>query len=161
MELLADRLSIACPRETVWAIIDDPDAGALSRVLPGCETLTREPDGALRGTLAARLGFMTVRADVVARFVGREPPRSARLELEGRPRALAGTFRAAIPFSLEEAPGSRTLVSYRVELAVSGRLAAFGAPLLRDTMRRQVAVLAANLDRECASRRRGEDEPAA
>ena len=58
--------------------------------------------------------------------------------------------RASIPFELEAITETLTAVTYRVELAVSGRLASFGAPLLRDTMRRQVAALVANLEREVA-----------
>ena len=33
-------------------------------------------------------------------------------------------------------------------MTMSGRLATFGAPLLRDTLRRQVAALIGNLERE-------------
>ena len=44
-------------------------------------------------------------------------------------------------------------MSYSVDLHVTGRLASFGAPLLRETLRRQVAVLLANVDRELADRR--------
>jgi 2-furoyl-CoA dehydrogenase large subunit len=152
IDLLQDRVTIACDRDRIWAIVDDPDPTTLARVLPGCEALERAADGSLRGTLAASLGFITIRADVTARFADPDPPSSVRLELEGRPRAIAGAFRASIPFELEAFPGGGTVASYHVRLAVSGRLAAFGAPLLRDTMRRQVATLAANLGRECVSR---------
>ena len=41
-----------------------------------------------------------------------------------------------------------TEVTYSIDLQVTGRLASFGAPLLRDTLRRQVAELIANVDRE-------------
>jgi len=73
--------------------------------------------------------------------------RQVRLEIEGRPRGLAGSFRASVPFDL--APdGDTTRIAYAVEITVTGRLAVFGVPLLRDTLRRQVAQLVANLDRE-------------
>ena len=49
-----------------------------------------------------------------------------------------------------------TEVSYAVDLQVTGRLATFGSPLLRETLRRQVAVLLANVDRELAERRDGD-----
>jgi 2-furoyl-CoA dehydrogenase large subunit len=149
-ELLRDRLVVAGEREDIWAVIEDPEA--LARVLPGCEALARLPDGRLGGVLAARLGFLTVRADVTAALGDADPPRAARLDIEGRPRLLAGSFRAVIPFELEPRGEGRTEVSYRVDLAVSGRLATFGLPFLRDTMRRQVTSLAAGLERELAAR---------
>ena len=46
-------------------------------------------------------------------------------------------------------------MSYAIDLHVTGRLASFGAPLMRDTLRRQVAVLLTNVDRELADRRDG------
>jgi carbon monoxide dehydrogenase subunit G len=56
-----------------------------------------------------------------------------------------------VPFELEPQADGATLITYRVDLAVTGRLAAFGRPLLRDTMRRQIAQLVANVERELAS----------
>jgi carbon monoxide dehydrogenase subunit G len=84
--------------------------------------------------------------------------------MAGRPRGLAGSFTVSVPFDLSGvvAPSSPagssaavTEVSYAVDLQVTGRLASFGAPLLRDTLRRQVAVLLANVDRELAERGEG------
>ena len=40
------------------------------------------------------------------------------------------------------------LRDYAVDLTVTGRLAAFGAPILRDTLRKQVAQLVDNLGHE-------------
>ena len=82
----------------------------------------------------------------------RDPRRPSRaqpfeLQLDGRPRGLTGGFRAVIPIDLAAAPGG-TRIRYRVELTTSGRLASFGAPILRNSFRRQVATLIANLERE-------------
>jgi carbon monoxide dehydrogenase subunit G len=48
-----------------------------------------------------------------------------------------------------------TEVSYDVDLELSGRLATFGAPLLREVMRGQVTELVRNLEREVARDRAG------
>jgi carbon monoxide dehydrogenase subunit G len=164
-ELVRDRAVIrGSPRE-VWAIIEDPDA--LARVLPGAESIVATGEGRFHGVLASKLQFLTVRADVDAVFRDADPPRHLRLELAGRPRGLAGSFTVSVPFDLTEAvepashagPTGSTLtmtdVSYAVDLQVTGRLASFGAPILRETLRRQVAVLLANVDRELAERRDG------
>lgn len=146
MSLVAEeRVPVAASRDRIWPIFTDADA--LRRVLPGCETLEAAEDGSFRGVLASKLQFLTIRADVVGRLLDLEPPERLRLELDGRPRGLAGGFRASIPIELfDDGPG--TLVHYRLELTTSGRLASFGAPLMRDAFRRQVGTLIRNLEAE-------------
>ena len=159
-ELLRDRAVIRGSPSAVWALLDDPVA--LARVLPGAESVVATGEGRFHGVLASRLQFLTVRADVDAVFRDADPPRHLRLEMAGRPRGLAGSFTVSVPFDLTETAESassagfadtETEVSYAVDLRVTGRLASFGAPLMRETVRRQVAVLLANVDRELAERR--------
>ncbi len=154
-ELLHDRLTVAGTPEAIWAILDDVDA--LGRVLPGVERIAARGPGAFAATLSARIQFLTIRADVEATLEATERPIRARLRIVGRPRGLVGSFTADIPFELRplsdgSSEGPRTDVDYRVAVALAGRLAAFGAPLLRDTFRRQVATLVANLETELRRR---------
>jgi carbon monoxide dehydrogenase subunit G len=160
-ELVRDVALVHGTPEEVWSIIDDPDA--LARVLPGAESIVRTGPGRFRGVLATRIQVLTVRAEVEAAFHDADPPHHLRLRLDGRPRGLAGSFTVEVPFDLAARGGDRddgsqadpvTEVSYRVDLTVTGRLATFGAPLLRDTMRRQIAQLVVNVDRELAERHR-------
>jgi carbon monoxide dehydrogenase subunit G len=141
--------------DAVWGLIED--AAALARVLPGAESITVPGPGRLHGVLASKIQFLTVRADIDAAFHDADPPRHLRLEMAGRPRGLAGSFVVSVPFDLvpvaeDGADGPETEIQYVVDLKVTGRLAAFGQPLLRDTMRRQVAELIANVDKELARR---------
>lgn len=147
-ELVREAVVVAAPREAIWALFDDPDS--LKRVLPGAESLVADGPGRWTGVLSSKVGFLTVRADAVARVEDVRRPDHMRLEIEGRPRGVAGSFQASIPFDLADDPAG-TRISYAVGLAVTGRLAAFGLPLLRSTLRTQVAQLVANLDRELGS----------
>ena len=158
-ELVRDRVVVHGPPEAVWAIIEDPVA--LARVLPGAESVVATGSGTFQAVLATKIQFLTIRADVEAAFVDADPPRHMRLEMAGRPRGLAGSFVVSVPFDLApmvvsgpspEPRSTATEVSYAVDLQVTGRLASFGAPLLRDTLRRQIAALVANVDRELAER---------
>jgi carbon monoxide dehydrogenase subunit G len=148
---VVDEARLSVDRETLWPVFDD--AAALARVLPGCEQLEASAPHVYRGVLASKLQFLTLRADVEARILDIERPDRLRLEIDGRPRGLAGAFRASIPIELRTLDGDEpgTIVHYEVSLTTSGRLAAFGAPILRDTFRRQVADLVANLERELGS----------
>jgi carbon monoxide dehydrogenase subunit G len=161
-ELVRDRAVIRGSPSAVWALIEDPVA--LARVLPGAESIVATGGGKFHGVLASKLQFLTVRADVDAVFRDADPPRHLRLEMAGRPRGLAGSFTVSVPFDLTGMvePGSPagsaftvTEVTYAVDLKLTGRLASFGAPLMRETLRRQVAVLLANVDRELAERGEG------
>lgn len=156
-DLLRDRVVINAPPEAIWALIEDPSA--LARVLPGAESISATGPDTFHGVLAARVQFLTLRADVDASYHDADPPRHLRLELTGRPRGLAGSFTVSIPFDLAPAaqePGGAvaTEIRYAVELQVTGRLTSFGAPLLRDTFRRQISQLVSNVDRELTSRTR-------
>ena len=144
-----DTTHVSVARDRLWPVFED--AVALGRVLPGCERLEASGPGVYRGVLASKLQFLTLRADVEARIVDVERPDRLRLEIDGRPRGLAGGFRAGIPIVLRSSDDGGTDVDYEVSLSTTGRLAAFGAPILRDTFRRQVVELIANLERELAS----------
>ena len=146
MSVLAEEeVFVAVDRGRIWPVFED--AAALARVLPGCERLEPAGPATYRGVLATKLQFLTIRADVTASLTSLSPPDHLQLELDGRPRGLTGGFRAVIPIDLAT-DGSGTRIRYRLELTTSGRLASFGAPLLRDSFRRQVATLVANLERE-------------
>ncbi len=156
MTVLAEEtVVVTADRARIWPVFSD--ANLLGRVLPGCEQLASAGPDTYRGVLATKLQFLTIRADVTATLTDLRSPDHLQLELDGRPRGLAGGFRAIIPIVLEEVPGG-TRISYRLELTTTGRLASFGAPLLRDSFRRQVASLVANLEREL-SRPGGVSEP--
>ena len=145
MSALADEtVVVRVPRARIWEAF--ADAEVLAKVLPGCETLIETGDGAFRGVLATKLQFLTLRADVTATLADRQPPDALRLELDGKPRGLAGGFRAVIPIDLADV-NDGTRIHYTVDLTTSGRLATFGTPILRDSFRKQVATLIANLER--------------
>ena len=141
--LAEETVVVAVPRDRIWDAFGD--VTLLARVLPGCETLTSIGDGVYRGVLATRLQFLTLRADVTATLADPRPPDTISLELDGKPRGLAGGFRAVIPMELSVADDG-TRIHYTVDLTTSGRLATFGAPILRDSFRKQVVALIANLE---------------
>jgi carbon monoxide dehydrogenase subunit G len=141
--LAEETVRVAVPRDRIWEAFGD--AGLLARILPGCESLAATGAGTYRGVIATRLQFLTLRADVTATLADPQPPDAIRLELDGKPRGLAGGFRALIPMELAAADDGTT-IHYTVDLTTSGRLAAFGAPILRDSFRKQVVTLIANLE---------------
>ncbi len=146
--LLEEVREIGASAEAIWTVL--LDAAALARVLPGAEDVVEVSAGRFEAVVASRIQFITIRADVSGVMLDLDRPRHVRLVLDGRPRGLAGSFRVEVPFDLVPLASQRTAVSYVVNLQVTGRLAAFGVPLMRSTMRRQIDQLVANVEHELA-----------
>ena len=144
----ADRVEIAGTPQAIWSILDDP--AALGRVLPGCESV--EPDGPdrLRLVLVNRVQGMTLRIEADATFSERRPPSHLRLELAGTARGIGGNVRVVVPFDLEPVDPGRTLVTYAIDLKVSGMLALAGTRAIRDALRAEIGELVRNVERELA-----------
>lgn len=145
--LLRETVTFAAPVERLWPLFFDVDA--LRRSLPGCESLRVAGENVYEGVIVAKVQFVTLRVAATARLLDLDPPRHVRLELTGRPLDLAGSFVVSVPIDLSPADGG-TRASYSADLQMTGRLAAFGAPLLREAVRRQIAELVRNLERELA-----------
>lgn len=153
--LLEDEVVVAAPRERLWALLDD--VGALKRILPGCEELEEEGERRYRAVMSTKLPFMTLRVSGTALLDDLRPPDHVRLEISGRPLGLVGGFTVSVPIDVTTTDDGWTRGSYAVDLQLTGRLASFGAPILRAQVKAQVREMIANLERELAS---GEEPPA-
>jgi carbon monoxide dehydrogenase subunit G len=153
--LLEDEVVVAAPRERLWALLDD--VGALKRILPGCEELEEEGERRYRAVMSTKLPFMTLRVSGTALLDDLRPPDHVRLEISGRPLGLVGGFTVSVPIDVTTTDDGGTRGSYAVDLQLTGRLASFGAPILRAQVKAQVREMIANLERELAS---GEEPPA-
>jgi 2-furoyl-CoA dehydrogenase large subunit len=145
---------VAASPDEIWAILDDPEA--LARVLPGAESVVPDGPHRVRAVLASRVGFLTMRADIVARFVDADRPRHVRLEIDGSARGMSGDLHASIPFDLTPQEGSgevRTLVRYSVALEMTGRLRSMGGSVVRNQLPGQIRELVLNVEREVIRRR--------
>ena len=153
--LLEDEVVVAAPRERLWALLDD--VGALKRILPGCEELEEEGERRYRAVMSTKLPFMTLRVSGTALLDDLRPPDHVRLEISGRPLGLVGGFTVSVPIDVTTTEDGGTRGTYAVDLQLTGRLASFGAPILRAQVKAQVREMIANLERELAS---GEEPPA-
>ncbi len=120
---------IAAPRQKVWDALNDPSV--LKACIPGCESLTRDGDGAFDAVVQAKVG------PVRAKFSGRvelsdiRPPESYRISGQGKGGA-AGVAKGSADVSLTE-DGDGTLLDYVVTADVGGKLAQVGSRLVQST----------------------------
>lgn len=145
--LLAETATLSAPRDRVWQIVIDP--AALRRVLPGCESLEQIGDGRYQAVMASRLQFLTLRLAGTCEVITEIPAERFELRIAGKPMGLVGTLSVTVPVVLTDADdASTTHAAYRVDLAMTGRLAAFGAPIVRSTVKEQIRQLIANVEAE-------------
>lgn len=118
MDLTGDKV-IAAPPDTVWAALVDPEF--LSRLIPGCETMTGSPERGYDITVARSVGGMTARLSGRFDLTEIEPARGCLLTGEGRGGA-AGLAKGTARIRLGP-EGAGTRLSWDITAELGGKLA--------------------------------------
>lgn len=134
MEITGDRL-LDLPPEKVWEGL--LDTRVLQAAIPGCEAMTEAGPGTYDAVVLASVG--PVRARFKGRIRQRELVRPSRYELEfegdsGMAGRASGT--AVVTLEPRGEDGGQTLLSYRAESQIGGRLAQIGSRLIDATVAR-------------------------
>jgi len=122
--------SIPAVPDAVWQALHDPHV--LSAAIPGCEAVTKLSDNSFQARTMLKIGPLNARFDGKVTIVERAPPPGAKhactLKGEGQG-GPAGFARGEAEVQL--APdGTGTMLSYKAQAAVGGRLAQVGQRLL-------------------------------
>ncbi len=127
MELTGEQ-RLPVTRERVWAALMDTET--LRAAIPGCESVVHEGEGRYAVSVVAAVG------PVKARFKGRlqqqdlQPPHRYTLSFEGDG-GMAGFARGSAEVELSEAEGAaHTVLAYRAQAQIGGRLAQIGSRLV-------------------------------
>lgn len=131
MELTGER-TIDAPRAKVWDGL--MDTGMLRAAIPGCESVTDEGNGCYSAVVVAAVGPLRARFKGKLQQQDMLPPEQYGLRFEGEG-GLAGFAKGHALVTLTETGpnGSQTLLSYRAEAQIGGRLAQIGARLIDAT----------------------------
>lgn len=123
---------IRASREVVWAGLNDPEV--LARCIEGCESMTQAADDRFDARVKAKVG--PVRATFTAELTLTDavPPQSYTIQanVKGGP---AGFARGSAAVNLSE-DGDGTLLAYRVDAQIGGKLAQVGSRLIDGAARK-------------------------
>lgn len=127
----------------MWEKLNDPDV--LKACIPGCEELEKIDDRGFRAVAKMKVG------PVSARFRGKvilsdlDPPNGYKISGEGEG-GVAGFAKGSARVDLRESNGG-TLVGYRVDAQIGGKLAQLGQRLINGTAKKLADEFFANFSR--------------
>lgn len=140
---MTGEIQLAAPKEVVWEKLSDPDV--LKACIPGCEELEKTDDQGFRAVAKMKVG------PVSARFRGKvilsdlDPPNGYKISGEGEG-SVAGFAKGSAKVDLRESDGG-TLLGYRVDAQIGGKLAQLGQRLINGTAKKLADEFFANFSR--------------
>ena len=135
MDMTGER-RIPAPRQKVWDALNDTDV--LKACIPGCESLERLSDTAMKATAAVKIGPISARFTGNIALSDMDPPNSYRISGEGQG-GVAGFAKGGANVRLSD-DGPFTVLAYDVKAQVGGKIAQLGARLI-DATSKQMADL--------------------
>jgi uncharacterized protein len=127
---LEGQFSVKASRDQVYAFLTDPYC--VSRHMPDVKDVQIEDTDHF--TVKARVGISHIKGLMVMKLAitDRQPPIST--TVTGKGTGLASVVDMVTSFVLETPDGGETLVNWRGEVNIAGKLAAFGSQGLLDRM---------------------------
>jgi carbon monoxide dehydrogenase subunit G len=123
---MTGEVSLAAPRETVWAKLNDPEV--LKVCIPGCETLEKLSDNEFQAVAVNKVGPVKARFKGKVRLSDLDPPNGYKISGEGDG-GVAGFAKGGAEVRLTPKDGG-TLLTYTVEAQIGGKLAQLGQRLV-------------------------------
>jgi len=123
---------IAASRDTVWKALNDPEI--LKACIPGCESLEKISDTELEATVGVKMGPVKARFSGKVELTNLNPPSSYTISGEGKG-GVAGFAKGGADVTLVE-EGAETVLSYKVNADVGGKIAQLGSRLIESTSKK-------------------------
>ena len=117
---------ISASRVQVWEALNDPDV--LRACIPGLENLDKKSDTEFAAVVTTRVGPVKVRFEGSVTLSDLDPPHGYQIVGEGQG-GVAGFAKGACQVSLGE-EGEETLLRYRADAQVGGKLAQIGSRMI-------------------------------
>ena len=129
MAVFEDVFTVDAPADAVWDFLLDP--ARLAACIPGCESLEVEDATTYRVRLTVKVGFLSTTQEMRMTITEADRPRHLVAVGRGEDRKLASHVEVRNTLDLAPAPAGATLVRYRSEVRVLGRLGSVGDAVMR------------------------------
>ncbi|KQV10397.1 carbon monoxide dehydrogenase [Rhizobium sp. Root1203] len=120
---------ITAPRDVVWAALNDPDV--LRQCIPGCQNLELKSPTELAATVKIKIGPVSATFNGEVTLSNINAPESYTISGEGKG-GIAGFAKGGADVTLKE-EGTDTILQYRANAQVGGKIAQLGARLIDST----------------------------
>ncbi|WP_137129886.1 carbon monoxide dehydrogenase subunit G [Rhizobium sp. FY34] len=133
---------IAAPRTVVWEALNNPDI--LRQCIPGCQSLEQTSPTELAATVRLKIGPVSASFNGEVTLGDIKAPESYRISGEGKG-GIAGFAKGFADVVLVE-QGSETILTYKAEAQVGGKLAQLGSRLIGSTSQKLAQQFFANFN---------------
>jgi len=128
MEMTGEQ-RIAAPRQRVWEALNDPEI--LKQCIPGCQSIEKSDENTFSARVKAKVGPVNSTFSGNVTLSDLNPPESYTISGQGSGGA-AGFAKGSAHVSLED-DGAETVLRYKVDAQVGGKLAQVGQRLIQST----------------------------
>jgi uncharacterized protein len=139
--IFEDRFTVQAPIESVWAFLRDPER--VGACIPGTERIDVVDDRHYHVVAGARVSFLSLSFAMNVAVTELEEPRRLVSVAEGVDARIKERVKLGAALSLEPRGPATTDVSYRIDLAVFGKLASLGFGVIKGKARQMAADFAA------------------
>lgn len=119
-------------RQTVWDALNDPEV--LKNCIPGCQSLEKTSDTEMNATVVSKIGPVKATFKGSVNLLNRVPPESYTISGEGKG-GVAGFAKGEADVVLTE-DGEATVLNYKVNAQVGGKIAQLGSRLIDTTAKK-------------------------
>jgi uncharacterized protein len=123
---------IPAPREAVWRALNDPEV--LKGCIPGCESVEKLSDTEFTAKIVLKIGPMSAKFSGKGTLSDLNPPQSYTITGEGQG-GVAGFGKGRAQVNLD-ADGNDTILKYKADAQVGGKMAQLGARLIDSTTKK-------------------------
>jgi uncharacterized protein len=138
-----EEFTVSAAPDTVWDFLLDPTR--VAPCLPGCESVELEDATTYKVRLTVKVGFLSTTQSLKVELVESDRPRHLVSVARGDDRKLASQVEVRNTLDLAPAESGATLVRYRSEVRVLGRLGSVGDAVMKVKAKQLAGDFAANV----------------
>lgn len=147
--LIEGKFTVKAPIQKLWDFLLDPSV--LLACIPGAEKIERVDEKTYDAVVKQKVGPISVKFKFRNILTKVEPPKHVEFEGEGEDAMKAGHFIQKTAVDLTETAGGVVEISYKTDVAISGRLAMFGDRIMRAKAKSMQEDLTRNLSEKLKS----------